>query len=90
MKQVDEGQISTMKITKRTFRTLALRHSEGLMLELSTSLSLHGGNLTLINLFIPHFKVSQYSVKYIGKEVRTHMAPKQTVVLKIFKALLQH
>ena len=53
IKQVDRGQICTE--TRVTFQELSFRSDEGLTLEMSASLSLHGGNLTFINLFDTKF-----------------------------------
>ena len=55
-KQVDKGQIFTMKRkTKLMFQALALLQSEKPTLKTSTLLSLHGGNFPLISLFDTNF-----------------------------------
>ena len=48
IKQVDKGQIST---NDSSVSSLSFALMKGLMLKMSASLYLHGGNLTLVNLF---------------------------------------
>ena len=84
IKQLEKSQISTVpeEVTKLAFRAVrpfvgaSLRQrssDEGLTLEMSASLSLHGGSFTIINLFDAKFlcltilNVQQLHVNFIDR-----------------------